>query len=71
MQLKRGLNRKEALFYTGLSSTVFDKEVQARRLPKGMRIGPYGKILYDKVKIDAGLDVILSNANNIDREFFG
>ena len=71
MFLKRGLNRKEALFYTGLSSTVFDEEIAAKRLPQGKKIGPHGSVLYDKVKIDAALDGILSGSVNIDREFFG
>ena len=66
---KRGLNKNEALNYTGLSPTVFKYEVKSGRLPCGKKVGPHGSEVFDRTLIDIGLTKILSNDIDIDKEF--
>lgn len=53
---RRGLNRVEAARYVGISTTTFDKLVNAGQMPQPFRIG--SRTIWDLRKLDAAFDVL-------------
>lgn len=52
----RGLSRTDAAEYVGVSATTFDLMVRQGKMPKPFRI--YGRVVWDRKKIDAAIDVL-------------
>jgi excisionase family DNA binding protein len=53
---RRGLNRKEAARYVGVSAPKFDKLVREGQMPRPFRIGK--RTIWDLRKLDAAFDVL-------------
>jgi hypothetical protein len=62
--LRRGLSRREAADYIGVSPTLFDRAVVEGRMPKPIRF--YGRVLWDVRKLDRAFTALDPEDTNDD-----
>ncbi len=55
----RGLNRREAATYVGVSTGKFDEMVKDGRMPKPKRVD--GRVIWDRLALDAAFDNLPSD----------
>jgi len=62
------MSRDEAARYIGVGTTLFDRLVAERRMPKPMRVGK--RVIWDRLKLDAAFTELDEDdsENQIDRE---
>lgn len=66
----RGLSRDEAARYVGVSTTTFDRMVQAGWMPRPKRV--FSRLIWDRLRLDAAFtDLSEQQANPLDRIFTG
>ena len=53
-QWPRGLSRKNASRYCGVSPTHFDRMVASGELPQGKRLG--GRVIWDRAALDVSIE---------------
>ena len=58
--MKRGLSRREAAEYVGLSESQFVKLVTNRRMPAPKTVGR--RTIYDRFELDEAFDELPANA---------
>lgn len=62
----RGLSREEAARYIGVGTTLFDRLVAERRMPRPIRVGK--RVIWDRFKVDDAFTQLgESTENAIDR----
>jgi predicted DNA-binding transcriptional regulator AlpA len=54
--VRRGLSRREAAAYVGVSPTLFDRAVVEGKMPKPFRL--YGRVLWDIRKLDVAITAL-------------
>jgi predicted DNA-binding transcriptional regulator AlpA len=61
------MSRDEAARYIGVGTTLFDRLVAERRMPKPMRVAK--RVIWDRLKLDAAFSELgeESSENQIDR----
>lgn len=63
----RGLSREEAAYYLGIGTTLFDRLVADRRMPRAKRID--GRAVWDRVQLDMAFSELdEARGNWIDQE---
>ncbi|MHB0768173.1 helix-turn-helix transcriptional regulator [Bradyrhizobium sp. 1.29L] len=64
----RGMSRDEAARYVGVSTTTFDRMVQAGWMPRPKRV--FSRLIWDRLQLDAAFtDLSEQQANPLDRIF--
>ena len=62
--LPRGLSRREAAAYVGISPVTFDRMIADGLMPKPVRI--YGRVVWDIRAIDAAFEALDSTPHEAD-----